>query len=177
MEENDEKKEGQENAGIINKARDGARKANKTKFKIKAFLKSVMVAPIIIKVLLIIALVVSVVGAVSKLLNLFGDNSISYVASKEIMTKDVKIAKASDEEGYYFKISKDIVQDYIKQLDKAMKQGYYLSRDVEEKDNNGGVSEGTDIRYSAIKSDAIFQKKILRSVLNNIIHQKTFIIE
>ena len=175
MEEDEEKKEKKDDSRIIDKVRSGAMKARNVAQKVKAIIKAFIAAPTIVKVAVVVLLGVAVLASTSKLLNLFGDNSISYVASSKIMQNDVQIAKASDEEGYYFRINKNVVWDYIKKLDQATSQGYYLDREPENDDdddsssnksNSGSSSSsiGDGTRFSSIKSDVLFQKMILEIV-------------
>lgn len=76
-----------------------------------------------------------IVGAVGLMLvfmvlayfqKLFGDNNVAGVAVESIIEENVKIAKAeNDEDGYYFKIDKDILNKFKIAINQAYANGEY----------------------------------------------------
>lgn len=83
--------------------------------------------------LIITGIVIVAVVIIAALIYIFdrdGNNRVSDYASQSVLQKEgnVEITKASDEEGYYFKIDKNIVNDYLVELNRAFYQGAFYDK-------------------------------------------------
>lgn len=119
----DEDKQRKEDAALQNEANEIGRdkKKNKSKFQMWARRIAqwiVAVVPILIKLAPIIGAFLFV--ALIYDLDLDGDNTTAGVASVKVINdkENVDIAEAEDE-GYYFKINKDIEKKYLEELNRA----------------------------------------------------------
>lgn len=122
----DEEKQRKEDAAIQDEANQVGRdkKKNKSKFQLVASRIAKIIAtivPILIKLAPII-IGAFVLGALIHVLKLEGDNSTAGVASVKVIDENVDIAEAENDQGYYFKIDKDIIKKYLEELNRA----YYL---------------------------------------------------
>lgn len=109
-----------------------SKKGNKSKFKmaLTRMIMSIIIIPML-KVTAIILLITALFTAISYLIDYKGDNNISSIASKSALEEHVDIAK-DDENGYYFKIDKELIDDYLRLLNEAYHKGYYLTLEPEE---------------------------------------------
>jgi len=134
-EEEDKRKEQKENTGLTNKLRDIFRRGNNSKFKM--IMTMIMSLPVGIQVgmVLIISALLVLLFAGFKEADEQGSNSISSIAVYDIINEKVDIVK-TDDGRYYFKIGKEVVDEYLKKLNEAYLKGYYhdtsLRKDDEE---------------------------------------------
>ena len=116
-----------------------AKKDNKSKFLMiaKRLAMIIKFAIMLISKYFMVILATLVVVAIIYWFDLDGDNSIASVASSTLIKdkENVDIAEASEEDGYYFKINKELAEKYLIELNKAAYYGYWESRhqDIEEK--------------------------------------------
>lgn len=88
--------------------------------------------------LLITTILIFLVVVIAALIYIFdrdGSNRVSDYASQSVLEKEgnVEITKVNDKEGYYFKIDKNIINDYLIELNRAYYQGIFFDKD---NDNN-----------------------------------------
>lgn len=123
----DEEKQRKEEEALQNEANRIGRdkKKNKSKFQLVASGIAQIIAtivPILMKFALMF-LGAFILGAIIDVLKLEGDNSTAGVASVKVIDENVDIAEAIDEngeeQGYYFKINKDIIKKYLEELNRA----------------------------------------------------------
>lgn len=111
---------------------------NKSKTDIKTIAKrlSTVIAVILplLKFIAIVAVIAIVISCVTYLFNLKGHNNMAAVSASEVMKEHVTIDKTEDNE-YYFKIDKQVIDDYLKMLNEAYYNGYYFSNDPENDEN------------------------------------------
>lgn len=145
-----DKNEERQDKSLIDKLREKTKKANRSNFKLVAsrIFKFVLLglAPLI-KGLVLIAIIAVIVTALTHILDLEGTNSIVGVASAAVIKDHVNIQEAENsEDGYYFKIDKEVIDEYVKALDKAYKDGYYFvdSEDDDEDDGEGASNDQND---------------------------------
>ena len=101
----------------------------------------IVAIPIIIHII-IIGLIIFAVLSISWLFNYVSNNVIGDVASDRILKNEVEIALASEEEGYYFKLSKEALEKYKYELNMAYLQGYYHMEIDEDKIKDRNEAEG-----------------------------------
>lgn len=84
--------------------------------------------------LLIIAIIISVIFiAFVGMADENGNNSVADVASKSVISEQVEIEKSQDGD-YYFKITNTIIDDYLKELNRAIENGYFHNSEGNGKD-------------------------------------------
>jgi len=116
-----------------------AKKDNKSKFSMiaKRLAIAIKVTVMLITKLLPVILVSLILTSCAYWFDLDGDNSIASVASSTLIKdkENVDIAEASQADGYYFKINKELAEKYLIELNKAAYYGYWDTRhpDIEEK--------------------------------------------
>lgn len=125
---NDEEKNDQrEDQGIIDKLKQGHKKSNISKYIMK-WIKGFIVS----HALMIIAIIgffiafILVFNAITHILDVRGSTDIVDVASSTIIAENSEIAKAENDEGYYFKINDTIVEDFLVELNRAYEEGHYF---------------------------------------------------
>ena len=177
----EEQKEKKQDEGIIDKAKDAAKKGHKkgSTFKIIMKIMSVLSAikPVIFIVLacLITVLLSGFIEADAE-----GSSNISGHASKSIIEENVDIAK-TDDGRYYFKIDKDIINEYLKKLNEAYEEGYYYNlgtKDEDEKNEEDKEDDKEDQEQEGEnKEEEEFNNEtatIKKNVLENIFGTKDY---
>ncbi len=135
---------------------DKLRRAAKNDFfnKLKKMIVPVIL-PVVLKLmipLIILSIILLFASNISDwFIDLFGNDNVSSLASAEVIA-DADIKKG--ENGYYFEISQDLVDKYIKELNEAYKNGnFYLDDEENEeilkeyglhKDENGEIVKDED---------------------------------
>ena len=121
----EEDKQRKEEAGIQNKINEIGRdkRKNKSSFKMIASRIAKFIATVVIPLLIKLAPIIIgaiLIGALIHILDLDGDNSTAGVASVKVINdkENVDIEEAGDE-GYYFKINKDIEKKYLEEINRA----------------------------------------------------------
>lgn len=131
----DEKEEQKRDESLFSKIKAGVKKANKSKF-VMTLRKAIAVIgalPLIFKIVTIIA-VICVISVVIHIFQIEGTNNVFNVASSDVIKENTTIEEADDGKGYYFKIDKEIVDKYLKELNEAYYYGYYdeIEPDIDE---------------------------------------------
>lgn len=121
----DEDKQRKEESGIQNKINEIGRdkRKNKSSFKMIASRIAKFIATVVIPLLIKLAPIIIgaiLIDALIHILDLDGDNSTAGVASVKVINdkENVDIEEAGDE-GYYFKINKDIEKKYLEEINRA----------------------------------------------------------
>lgn len=186
---NEEQKEKKQDQGIVNKLKDSAKKEKKKGSKFKMILKAIAAALPAIKALTVFA----IAAAIITFLGAFtaadeqGNNKTAGNASKKVIEENVEIAKTNDGK-YYFKIDKNIINEYLKKLNEAYEAGYYNDAETKEDDEkeeeedkseeNGDEKEGEEEKEEGEnKEDEEFNNDratIKKSVLENIFGTKDY---
>lgn len=124
-ERDEQKQDDQELKGLGNMLKSGAKKAKNVFSMIFRKIIAAIGMPLLIKLLVILIIVAGITTALAWLFDLHSNNVISDVASSRVLKSEVEIAFASEEEGYYFKLSEDALDKYLEELNKSYQEGYF----------------------------------------------------
>lgn len=152
----EEKNENKKDESLLGKLKKGVKKNNKSKFKM---IMSKIIAAIGIKTFVIFLIIMAVAATLGALITIFdfeGDNNIASEAiNSALKNKElVNIAKAPEDQGYYFKIDKKIKDEYVKLLNKAYYEGYY-HENAPEKDEDKPEFEYNSDRANIKEEDIV----------------------
>ncbi len=139
MNDEEDKKEQMQDASILNKIKNGAKKSNKSKFKAVATRLASVFSAIASFIhtfwpLILIVIVVTTISAFIHKIIIEGNNSVAFVATNKVVEDNVALTTNSNGEAY-FKINKDIVDKYLEEINKAYYEGYYESLHPDEQTN------------------------------------------
>lgn len=154
----EDRKDKKDDDGIISKLKAGARKNNKSKFKMMLKNAPKIIAALIpiIKIMTIVLVAFVITSAISYIIDLVGSANVSDVASKTLIEDFTEIAKKSDEEGYYFKISEELIKNYVEGLNKAYYEGYYNEKDPKKDEDESEDVNDEDIPEYVYDEDERF---------------------
>ena len=129
---NDNEKERQdkkENDGIVSTLGNEYNESNKSNFKMLFRKLAMKYAIAMFAIIIVVGFIIwALLGAITYIFDLEGDNSTTDVASERLIKEYTTIAK-TDDNRYYFKINKLLVAKYLEELNKADYEGYYFDRD------------------------------------------------
>ena len=111
------------------------------KYAITAILSAIGSA--ILPIIIIAIIVATIIAALFGILDETGNNSVADVASKSVIAEQVEIEKSQDGD-YYFKITNTIIDEYLKELNRAVENGYFHNSE-----GNGKNIEKEDYKYNA----------------------------
>lgn len=138
----EEQKDKKQTQGIVNKVEDSAKKAKKVGSKFKMIMQAIAVALPAIKGLTVFVVIATV-------LTFFGgfavaeeekSNKTAESASAKVIKDNINIVKTNDGR-YYFKIDKDIINEYIKKLNKADEEYRYNNSETKEDEEENSENE------------------------------------
>ena len=126
----EERKQGKEDENELTRATRTMQTLSKSvKNVFKMIYKAIAMAPVIFKlaiILIIAAAIGIIINALVEILDLFGTNNTSSVAASKAIRNEITISSVvGTEDGYYFKISKNIIDAYEQALEDAYEDGAY----------------------------------------------------
>mgnify|MGYP001145655611 CR=1 FL=1 len=133
-EKDDKREEKMQENDIMNFVKNKAKKA-KNVFSMIMKKALAAVAPIFLKAVALLIVVFTIIGCLSALFDFEGTNRVSDKAIKEVRKEEVELVQGDD--GYYFKISKNVMDRFMEELNKAYYLGYFHDNveDEEERKN------------------------------------------
>lgn len=168
-----EEKEGQDRT-LKDDIEDKTKKQAEKGFKmvLKAIISTVVMP--LIPYLIVILIITGFLIGLFDILASAADNKIADVASKAVIEEQVEIEKNLDGE-YYFKINNKIIDEYLKELNRAYDDGYYHGREESktEEDENGEGEKESENEKEEYKYDEE-TAEITRSDLENIFGTENF---
>jgi len=131
-EEENKRREELEDERTKSELERNSKKSNKSKFKMMASRLTTFMTIIlpILKIVTVIIIIATLIGCLTYIFKLKGHNSIADVASTFLMQEYVTVDKTENDE-YYFKIDKKVIDDYLEKLNEAYHNGYYFNTNPE----------------------------------------------
>jgi len=145
--DDEERQDQRENRRIVDTMKNGAKKAGSFIMKLRKFLMLVFTTKAGI-ILFVIIGVVALLAGLTQIVDIRGSTDITDVATDTIITQNTEIVQAPNpDDGYYFQISDDIIDQFLVELNRAYYEGRYLDHiktgfgDEKYKDKDGDVNE------------------------------------
>ena len=135
-EENNNKAEQKQDDILSNTLKRDSKRHNKSNFKMIATRLAKIFMAIVTFIqtfwpLLLVVVVVCTLSAIIHIFDLEGNSNVAHVAASTVIKEHTTIEAAEGEEGYYFKIDKEIINEYIKYINEAYYNGYYTATNPE----------------------------------------------
>ncbi len=164
----DEKQEEKQEEGLLGKLKEGSKKINKSKFSMtlrRVFLSIVL--PILLKAIIPIMIIFIIISAFTIDMDKKGDSRITEHAIDDLMDDEEMVSIQEENGQYYFEINKEIIDKYLEKLNKAYYDGYFMSNEPEQSDENTAefVYDEEDARITKKEMEDWFQTKEYKEYL------------
>lgn len=164
----DEKQDKKQEEGLLGKLKKGSKKDNKSKFSMtlrKVFLSIVL--PFLLKAIIPIMIVFVIISAFTIDMDKKGDSRITEHAVGDLINDEEMVSIQEENGQYYFEINKEIEDKYLEKLNKAYYDGYFMSSDPEQSDEDTEefVYDEENARITKKEMEEWFQTKDYKEYL------------